>query len=136
MRYEFGFGHTTQSVDIDPAVVRDVLLSNPVPRDLTGEAEVRRALSAPIGSAPLRELVKPGEKIAIVTSDISRPMPSWKALPPVLDELYAAGARAEDITLVFALGIGPASWPGRRSAAWTPTPPTAYIWVRPPGARR
>ncbi len=104
MRYEFGFGHTTQSVDIDPAVVRDVLLSNPVPRDLTGEAEVRRALSAPIGSAPLRELVKPGEKIAIVTSDISRPMPSWKALPPVLDELYAAGARAEDITLVFALG--------------------------------
>ena len=43
--------------------------------------------------------------IFLVTSDISRPMPTWKVMPAVLDELYAAGARPEDITLVFARGV-------------------------------
>ena len=71
---------------------------------MTGEAEVRRALEAPIGSPRLRELVHPGETVAIVTSDITRPMPTYKVMPALLDELYAAGVRREDITLVFALG--------------------------------
>ena len=31
-------------------------------------------------------------------------MPTYKVMPALLDELYAAGARREDITLVFALG--------------------------------
>ena len=47
----------------------------------------------------------PGEKIVIVTSDISRPMPTWRVMPALLDELYAAGVRKEDITLVFARGV-------------------------------
>ena len=104
MQYELGFGKGIQTVEIKEACVLDVLLPNPVQKELTGEAEVRRALAAPVGSAPLRELVKPGEKIAIVTSDITRPVPTWKIMPSVLDELYAAGCRAEDLFLVFALG--------------------------------
>lgn len=48
--------------------------------------------------------MKPGEKIAVVTSDITRPMPTYKVMPALLDELYAAGVKGEDITLVFALG--------------------------------
>lgn len=81
-----------------------VLHANPVPTGLVGEAEVRRALENPIGTPRLRQIVKPGEKIAIVTSDITRPMPTYKVMPALLDELYAAGAKREDITLVFALG--------------------------------
>ena len=42
--------------------------------------------------------------MAIVTSDISRPLPTWQIMPSVLDELYSAGVAREDITLVFALG--------------------------------
>ena len=48
--------------------------------------------------------MKAGEKIAVVTSDITRPMPTWKVMPALLDELYAGGVKPEDITLVFALG--------------------------------
>jgi nickel-dependent lactate racemase len=48
--------------------------------------------------------VKPGEKVAIITSDITRPMPSKIVLPPVVDELVAAGLDYSDITVVFALG--------------------------------
>ncbi len=105
MRYELGFGKGVQPVEIDEKNVLDVLLPNPIVKELTGEAEVRRALAAPpIGSAPLSQIVKPGEKIAIITSDITRPVPTWKIMPALLDALYAAGCKAEDLLLVFALG--------------------------------
>ena len=65
---------------------------------------VEAALLHPIGSAPLKDLVSAGEKIVIVTSDITRPLPTKEVLPPVLAELYAAGVKNSDITIVFALG--------------------------------
>lgn len=40
----------------------------------------------------------------IITSDITRPMPSYRVLPLLLEELYAAGIKDEDIIIVFALG--------------------------------
>ena len=104
MRLRFGFGTSTQEVEVPEKNLMGELHANEVPTGLTGEAEVRRALAEPIGSPRLGEIVKPGEKIAIVTSDITRPMPTYKVMPALLDELYAAGARREDITLVFALG--------------------------------
>ena len=104
MVLEFGFGTSTQVVEVPEKNLMGVLHANSVETDLTGEAEVRRALEAPIGSPRLREIVKPGEKIAVVTSDITRPMPTYKVMPALLDELYAGGVRPEDITLVFALG--------------------------------
>ena len=104
MKLQFGFGTGVQEADVPERNLLGVLHANEVPLELTGEAEVRRALEAPIGSPRLRELVHPGETVAIVTSDITRPMPTYKVMPALLDELYAAGIRREDITLVFALG--------------------------------
>ena len=104
MKLQFGFGTGVQEADVPERNLLGVLHANEVPLELTGEAEVRRALEAPIGSPRLRELVHPGETVAIVTSDITRPMPTYKVMPALLDELYAAGVRREDITLVFALG--------------------------------
>lgn len=104
MKLTFGFGSGVQEVTLKEENLLGVLTGNDVPPGLTGEAEVRRALREPIGSAPLRDIVKPGEKIAIVTSDITRPMPTYKVMPALLEELYAAGVKKEDITLVFALG--------------------------------
>ena len=104
MKLELGIGKTTQTVQLPDKAVQQVLYPNQVERGLTGAAEVARALASPIGSPRLGEIVCPGEKIVIVTSDITRPMPTWVAMPPLLDELYGAGVRPEDITLVFALG--------------------------------
>ncbi len=104
MKLRFGFGTGTQEAEIPEKNLLGVLRANEAAPGLTGEAEVRRALAEPIGSLRLRELVKPGEKIAIVTSDVTRPMPTYKVMPALLDELYAAGVKGEDITLVFALG--------------------------------
>ena len=104
MRIQLGIGTGTQTVEVPDRCVQQVLEPNPVPHGLTGEAEVRRALAEPIGTPRLREIVHPGESIAIITSDITRPMPTWTVMPPLLEELYAAGVQPEDITLVFALG--------------------------------
>ena len=104
MKIEFGFGTGVQSVEVPDKNVMGILMSNDVPRGLMNEEEVKRALEDPIGTPRLRDIVKPGEKIAVITSDITRPCPTYRIMPPLLDELYAAGCRAEDITLVFALG--------------------------------
>lgn len=104
MKLEFGFGEGVQAVEVPDRNLLGVLMANEVPKGLTNEAEVARALAHPIGTPRLGEIVHPGEKIAIVTSDITRPCPTWRIMPALLDELYAAGCRSEDIALVFALG--------------------------------
>ena len=104
MKLELGFGQGTQTVEVPDQNLLGVLEPNPMPAGLTGTAEVARALAAPIGAPPLRQVVRPGETVAIVTSDITRPCPTAKILPPVLAELEAGGVRRQDITLVFALG--------------------------------
>ena len=104
MELTFKIGERTQTVDVPGKNLLGVLEPNEVRVDMTGEAAVRQALAEPIGTPRLRDIIHPGEKIAIVTSDITRPMPTWAVMPALLDELYAAGAAPEDITLVFALG--------------------------------
>ena len=97
-------GTRSETVQVPEANLQGILTPNEVSVALTGEAEVWRALNEPIGTPRLRDIVHPGEKIAIITSDITRPMPTWKVMPALLDELYDAGVKREDITLVFALG--------------------------------
>lgn len=104
MRFELGFHTGVQALDVPDENLIGVLTPNSVKHELTNEAEVCRALENPIGSPRLREIVRAGEKIIIVTSDITRPMPTYRVMPALLDELYAAGVKREDITLVFALG--------------------------------
>ncbi len=104
MKIELGYGSGTQELEVPDENLLEVLLPNEVTYDLTGQDEVRRALENPIGSPRLGEIIKPGEKIVIITSDITRPMPTYVVMPVLLEELYAAGAKPEDITLVFALG--------------------------------
>ena len=104
MQLDFGYASGVQTVAVPDRNLLAVLTANPMVHARTGADAVIHALNNPIGSAPLRQLVAPGQKVAIITSDISRPLPSYDILPSVLDELYAAGISRENITVVFALG--------------------------------
>lgn len=104
MRFSLGFAKKTVEFSIGDRNIRQVLLPNETVAGLTGIEEVRRAMREPIGTPRLRDIVKKGEKIAIVTSDITRPMPSKTVLPVVLEELAQAGIADSDICVVFALG--------------------------------
>ena len=104
MELAFKIGHTQQLVDVAERNLMGVLIPEALPRGASGQEEVRHALASPYQSPPLRQVVKRGEKIVVVTSDITRPMPTAAVMPALLEELYAAGAAPEDITLLFALG--------------------------------
>ena len=104
MKLEFGYGKGVQIVDVPDKNLMDVLVANELEHERRGADAVDYALANPIGTPKLGALVKPGQKIAIITSDISRPLPSYDVLPSVLRELNAAGIPDEDITVVFALG--------------------------------
>lgn len=104
MNIRLGYGTGYQTLEVPEKNILKILEPNPVTGCEDAAAAVRKALAEPVGTEPLREIVKPGEKIVIITSDITRPMPTWEVLPHVLGELYEAGVSADDITLVFALG--------------------------------
>ena len=104
MHFKYGFGKEYKEFDINDGNIMAELSQNSVETELTGRDEVVRALESPIGTGRLSEIIKPGEKVAIITSDITRPMPSKIVLPPLLDELALAGVKDGDIVVVFALG--------------------------------
>jgi nickel-dependent lactate racemase len=104
MDYRLGYGKSEVVLTIDQRNLLYELHPNPVITQRTGESEVRHAMENPIHSKKLFELVRPGEKIAIITSDITRPMPSAIVLPFVIMELQKGGVKTEDILIVFALG--------------------------------
>ena len=69
-----------------------------------GEAElVRRAMQAPIGSKSLRELAVGRQKVVIIASDHTRPVPSKVIIPAMLAEIREGNPDA-DITILIATG--------------------------------
>ena len=104
MILEFGYGKRMESVTLPEKNLIANLTANPMMHPRSGVDAVVYALNNPIGSNRLSNLVHPGQTVAIITSDISRPMPTWDVLPSVLEELYLGGIAKEDITLAFALG--------------------------------
>ena len=104
MKLSIGFGKKPQEIEIQDNLLMDILEPNKIDVELTGLAEVKRSLENPIGTKRLKEAVKMGEKVVIITSDVTRPVPSYEIIPPILEELYEIGVKKEDITIVFALG--------------------------------
>ena len=68
-------------------------------------AAAERALAQPIGSRRLSELARPGQRVALVVDDGSRPTPIAQLLPPVLAELQRGGISLQDVTVIPALGL-------------------------------
>ncbi len=66
---------------------------------------VRQALANPTGCPPLSAIVRPGESVVIVTSDITRYTGSEHYLPVLVAELNTLGIPDADIAIVVALGI-------------------------------
>jgi nickel-dependent lactate racemase len=104
MIFSYGYGNETRTFQVPDRNLLCEVTQNQVEVASTGAEAVREALKSPIGTKRLGELVRPGQKIAVITSDITRPCPSHVILPELLRELSKAGVRDEDITVVFALG--------------------------------
>lgn len=66
---------------------------------------IRHALANPIGSPPLREIARGRRHAVILVSDVTRPVPTWLLLPPLLEELEAAGLNERNIRMIIATGL-------------------------------
>ncbi|MGB2814117.1 MAG: nickel-dependent lactate racemase [Dehalococcoidales bacterium] len=79
-------------------------------QDAPGLADERQAITqslrSPIESPPLRNLVKPTDKVVVIATDNTRPCPDDRILPPLLAELESKVPR-ENITIIVALGLHP-----------------------------
>ncbi|MBR5753283.1 MAG: nickel-dependent lactate racemase, partial [Clostridia bacterium] len=104
MKLEFGYGTGVQTVEVPERNLMTVLTANEIDHERRGAAAVDHALAHPIGAPDLKTLAKPGRKVVLLTSDITRPLPSHEVLPSVLRELNEAGVPDRDITVVFAIG--------------------------------
>jgi nickel-dependent lactate racemase len=103
MKVDLAYGRKGLRVDLPDNA--HVLTPAPVPPLPDPVAAVREALRRPIGCVPLAEQVMPGEPVAIVFSDITRPTPNHILIPAILDELAEAGVDMPSITLINALGM-------------------------------
>jgi nickel-dependent lactate racemase len=103
--YKVPYGKEALEFSLPPEMHVTQAVSKSVP-PLTNEiAAVEKALAHPVGSAPLREIARPGNRVCIVFTDITRSCPDNLLVPPILAELKAAGVRDEDITLLCGIGM-------------------------------
>ncbi len=108
-RVHLAYGEQGLDVELPDAAV--VLQPQQVPRLPDPERAVAEAIERPLGSAPLGELVRPSDRVAIVVSDITRPVPNPLILSPILAALEGAGVRRESVVIVIATGMHRASTP-------------------------
>jgi nickel-dependent lactate racemase len=102
MKLTLAYGKTGLPLELDDSL--DVTVVEPafVPALPDPAAAVRAALSGPIGSPPLRDLVRPGMRVGVVFSDVTRPAPNPLLLGAVLEVLDAVPG--VEIVLFNALG--------------------------------
>lgn len=104
-KFILGCGNQELTLSVPEKSVLHVIEGTPVEPIVDVKLAVKEALSHPIGTPALKEIVTIGEKVAIIVSDITR---SWIRndlfLPVLLDELNAAGIPDSDIYLVVGLG--------------------------------
>lgn len=70
---------------------------------LQGEALIKAAMEAPIGTPKLSELARGKKNIVLIASDHTRPVPSKIIVPPMLAEIREAAPDAK-VTILIATG--------------------------------
>lgn len=105
MRVRLPYGKTFQETDIDDSRILGVLESQleEYKPSQSEEEIVRESMENPIGSKKLSELSVGKDKVVILISDHTRPVPSKIILPLMLEEIRQGNPDA-DITLLVATG--------------------------------
>jgi len=104
MRIQLKYGRETLDVSIPLKNVISILKPTNLPA-IDETNAIKTALIKPLGCQRLTNLVSKGMKIALLVSDVTRPCPSYKILPYLIDELNKAGVENSDITIFFANGM-------------------------------
>lgn len=101
--YNFKYGNDTLEINMEGKI--NNVLPGKAGHVQDVEAEIVASLENPINSKPLSQIVKPGEKVIFVVSDITR---SWiktaEFLIYIVNYLNSFGIKDEDISAIVATG--------------------------------
>jgi nickel-dependent lactate racemase len=102
MKVKLEYGRSGLEVELPVSV--EIIRSRHV-EGLKDEAgAIIQALRNPVQAEPLRDWVKPGSRIVISHSDITRATPNHRLIPVILKELEDAGVQPGQVTLLNSLG--------------------------------
>ena len=104
-KYRVPYGKSTLEFTLPATMQATVAVSQPAEPLVDVPRAIHEALTHPIGTKPLRELARPGNRVCIVFTDITRASPDHLLVPALLGELEKAGVRDEDITLLCGIGM-------------------------------
>jgi nickel-dependent lactate racemase len=103
--YKVPFGKERLEFSIPVGMAATVVVSKPAEPIGDVQAAIRNALNHPVGTRPLRQQAKKGDRVCIVFTDITRASPDHLLVPALLEELAAAGVQQDDITLLCGIGM-------------------------------
>ena len=130
MQYSFPYD-SFAPIEVPDAMVDGVYELSPAANGGDDQALIRDALARPIGCRPLRERVRPGQRVAIAVDDSSRSTRTDLMLPAVLAELAAAGVADADIAVLVALGTHRKMTDAEMAEKYTPAVVARYRIVNP-----
>jgi nickel-dependent lactate racemase len=110
-KYRVPYSKTYLEFDLPPGMRGTVVVSKRVEPLGDVEGAIAESLAHPIGSPLLREMAKPGGRVCIVFTDVTRASPDHLLVPALLAELAAAGVHDEDVTLLCGTGVHRPSTP-------------------------
>jgi len=103
------YGRGSIALRLDPALAEWQVIRPKFARALPNAEELfRAACHKPIASKPLRDVIEPQDRVVIVTSDGTRPVPNRKLIPWLLQELPVP---AEQVTVLVGTGSHRANTP-------------------------
>jgi nickel-dependent lactate racemase len=110
-KLSFPYGKGFIDFDVPGKNLRMVLRPNEVPALKDLGRSISEAIRNPIGTKRLREIVRKGDRVAIVMNDITRPVPNDQILPFVLEDLAESGIQERDTVVIIANGVHRANTP-------------------------
>jgi nickel-dependent lactate racemase len=116
---ELNYGRETINFEYD-ARRFEVLAAGEAASHPLSDVEIGAALDAPIDSAPLEELIAPGDTVLIVASDATRATGSAQVINLLVRRLIQNGSLPTDIAIIFATGIHRAVRPEEKTELLTP----------------
>jgi nickel-dependent lactate racemase len=123
MKVNLAYGQGNLAVDF-PDGRTTVIMPSVIPGLSNERAAVSAALDAPIGSAPLGRWIKPGCRVCIVFTDITRATPNSRLIPWLLE--YLAEVPPGNITLLNGLGSHRPNTPRELEELLTPSVARKY----------
>lgn len=104
MKITLPYGSKNLNLSIQDKNLSNIIQSHELTSLNNPTTLIKNALQDPLGTGQLEKIAKPGDSVAIVVDDHTRPLPSKILLPPVLQILEDTGITNTDITIIIGTG--------------------------------